>query len=203
MWTGYVVGLNVRLKSLVQLSNTDIEKILEKVRLTCVFVSLLHFFLLHSVNLFLLTLFMPVILFNIVLEEQWNTVPGAVPEDYICWRECRKKLNSLRFFVIWSLRSLYVKTEYYYKHYAMFTIVYVENESALHNFLEYIVHLFGLTSFLCSIHTLAARWCWLTNSILRRFSVFVFTDVLEFVILCEYSVAVLKNISIQVKTLVS
>lgn len=146
---------------------------------------------------------MPVILFNIVLEEQWNTVPGAVPEDYIRWKEWRKKLNSLRFFVIWSLRSLYVKTEYYYKHYAMFTIVYVENESALHNFLEYIVHLFGLTSFLCSIHTLAARWCWLTNSILRRFSVFVFTDVLEFVILCEYSVAVLKNISIQVKTLVS
>lgn len=43
MWTGYVVGLNVRLKSLVQLSNTDIENILEKVRFTCVLVSLLHF----------------------------------------------------------------------------------------------------------------------------------------------------------------
>lgn len=43
MWTGYVVGLSIRLKSLVQLSNTDIENILEKVRLTCVLVSLLHF----------------------------------------------------------------------------------------------------------------------------------------------------------------
>lgn len=48
MWTGYVVGLNVRLKSLVQLSNTDIENILEKVRLTCVLVSLLHFFVSFS-----------------------------------------------------------------------------------------------------------------------------------------------------------
>lgn len=35
-------------------------------------------------NFFLLTLFMPVILFNIVLQDQWITVPGGVLEGYIC-----------------------------------------------------------------------------------------------------------------------
>lgn len=43
MSTGYVVGLNVRFQSSVQLSNSDIENILEMVRLTYVLVNLLSF----------------------------------------------------------------------------------------------------------------------------------------------------------------
>ncbi|TWW54850.1 E3 ubiquitin-protein ligase TRIM39, partial [Takifugu flavidus] len=41
--SGYVVGLNVRLKSLVQLSNTDIENILEKVMSSAVLLSEVQF----------------------------------------------------------------------------------------------------------------------------------------------------------------
>lgn len=41
MSTGYVVGLNIRLKSSIQLSNSDMQRVVEEVRLTAVSVPFL------------------------------------------------------------------------------------------------------------------------------------------------------------------
>lgn len=84
--------------------------------------------------------------FNIVLAEQWITIPDVVPEGHICWKQW---LNLLRF-GHWDHRT-------FTEHNIITNILHYLRLSWLKTLFLCLVALF-----VCSIHALTARWCWLS-----------------------------------------